>query len=300
MMMPNIELNNFKYIIISPVRNEEKNIEKTILSVISQTIKPVKWIIVDDGSSDKTIEIVNKYLEKHKWISLLKLPDRGYYDLMTGGEIKAFYRGYKTIKDIDYNYLSKLDGDISFDEHYFENLLKEFNTNSKLGIAGGGCYYKDQTGGFDFEKTYKYHVRGAARIYRRECWEQIGGVIDNLGWDAIDVYKARMFRWDTISFNDIKMIHHVKTWTKGGLIHGRKRSGRMEYLMGSHPLFFCAKVVRELLRWPYVVSCYALAYGYIKSFLKKERRVVDDDLLAYIRKEQLHRLFPLSTGRNKT
>lgn len=285
-----MERAKIQYIIISPVRNEEKNIEKTIQSVISQTIKPIKWIIVDDGSSDKTIDIVNKYLEAQEWITLLKLPDRGYYDLMTGGEIKAFYRGYQVIKDMDYNYLSKLDGDISFDERYFDNLFKEFNSNNRLGIAGGGCYYKDHTGGFVLEKTYKYHVRGAARIYRRECWEQIGGVIDDLGWDAIDVYKARMLGWETFSFNEIKMIHHVKTWTKGGLIRGRMRSGRMEYLIGTHPLFFCAKVMREFAFKPYIVSACALLYGYMKSFLMNKNRVTSPELRDFIRKEQLKRL----------
>ena len=98
-----------KYIIISPVRNEEKNIEKTIQSVLSQTIKPIQWIIVDDGSSDKSSDIVEKYLKHTDWISLLKLPDRGYYDLMTGGEIKAFYQGYETVRNLDYDFLSKLE-----------------------------------------------------------------------------------------------------------------------------------------------------------------------------------------------
>jgi len=284
-----MEKDNIRYIIISPVRNEEKNIESTIQSVISQTVKPMKWIIVDDGSSDRTIDIVEKYTKNYDWISLLKLPDRGYYDLMTGGEIKAFYRGYETIKNEQYDFLSKLDGDISFNEYYYEDLFWQFQSNEKLGIASGACYYQDNDTTI-LEKAHKRHVRGAARVYRKQCWDEIGGVIDNLGWDVIDVYKARMLGWDTYNFEDIKMIHHVITWTKGGLIHGRERAGRMAYLMGMYPLFFYLKAARELLRFPYIISACAYIRGYRKAFSKKEERVVSRELMAHIRKEQLDRI----------
>ena len=125
-----MESTSIKYIIISPVRNEEKNIEYTIQSVLSQTIKPAKWIIVDDGSSDKTPDIIKKYLPINEWMSLIQLADRGYYDLMGGGEIKAFYKGYEKICDEDFDFLVKLDGDISFDKNYFEDLYKEFELNT--------------------------------------------------------------------------------------------------------------------------------------------------------------------------
>lgn len=276
-------------IIISPVRNEAKNIEKTILSVISQTIKPLIWIIVDDGSTDGTDIILKNYLIQYPWIKLLTLPDRGYYDLITGGEIKAFYRGFEVVKDLDFDYLSKLDGDISFDKHYYENLISKFEQNTKLGIASGSCY-QIENNEMILEKVYEKHVRGAARIYRKLCWDDIGGVIDDLGWDAIDVYKARMVGWETMSFEDIKMIHHVKTWTKGGLLHGRHRSGRMEYLIGTHPLFFFLKVLRELTKKPFVISCFAFVTGYIKATLKNEERVVDHKLMKHIRQEQISRI----------
>jgi biofilm PGA synthesis N-glycosyltransferase PgaC len=284
-----LEINKIKYIIISPVRDEENHIEKTIQSVISQTIKPMKWVIVDDGSTDTTSEIIETYLPKNDWITLLKLPDRGYYDLMTGGEIRAFYKGFKTIKHLDYDFISKLDGDISFDEHYYEDLFNKFDSNKKLGIAGGAVYYSEN----DFltlEKSYKKHVRGAARIYRRECWDDIGGAIDKLGWDSIDVYKARMLGWDTYSFEEIKMIHHVKTWTKGGSIHGHLRAGRMQHLIGTHPMFILLKAGRGIFQRPFLIRFFAFLAGYLKSHIKQEERVVDRDLMAYIRKDQLNRL----------
>ena len=283
--------NNIKYIIISPVRNEAKNIERTIKAVISQTIKPLRWVIVDDGSEDLTPMIVERYTSQNSWMQLLRLPDRGYYDLMEGGEIKAFLRGYGTISGLDYEYLVKLDGDISFGETYFEDLFTEFSKNRKLGIASGFCYFYEGEKLIG-ERCFKKHVRGAARVYRKECLEKIGEPIANLGWDAIDVYKARMFGWETSSFEKIKMIHHVKTWTKGGIIHGKIRAGRMEYLMGTHPLFLTAKIVREVFRRPFLIGCVALTLGYLRSFLKKEKHVVDPKLMCYIRREQLDRIRP--------
>jgi glycosyltransferase involved in cell wall biosynthesis len=284
-----MNIKSTKYIVISPVRNEEKNIEYTLKSVISQTIKPVKWIIVDDGSSDTSAEIVKKYAQNREWISLIQLPDRGHYDLMEGGEIKAFYKGYETIKDKKYEFLAKLDGDISFDKHYFENLLKEFRLNSKLGIASGLCYIKKGNKLIP-EKTYRKHPRGPARVYRRDCWDDIGGVEDKLTWDAIDAYKARMLGWDTANFENIKATHHVKTWKKGGLIHGLERAGRLQYLMGTHYLFFAAKVIKRTLSRPYIFGAGVMLYGYLKSYIAREPRVPEPKLINYIRKEQLKRL----------
>jgi poly-beta-1,6-N-acetyl-D-glucosamine synthase len=283
---------DIKYIIITPVRNEEAYIEKTLESVIAQTIRPIKWIIVDDGSTDNTAKIIEKYTFGHPWISLIKISDRGYYDLSKGGEIKAFYIGYKSLKDIEYDFIAKLDGDISFDEKYFEALFAEFRNNLLLGIASGACYYlvKDK---MIIEKSYTRHVRGAARVYRKECWEQIGGPVTELGWDAVDVYKARMLGWETRSFEQIKMIHHVKTGTKAGVFKGRIRLGRVAFLMGMHPLFFSIKAMRELFNKPYILGAMAYLYGYFVSLMHKEKRIVDKKLMEYIRREQFSRLLQI-------
>lgn len=284
-----MDLKLTKYFIISPVRNEEKNIQYTINSVLSQTIKPVRWIIVDDGSSDRTAEIIENHTLNNGWISMIKLADRGYYDLMGGGEIKAFYRGYEKIKDEYFDFLVKLDGDISFDKYYFEHLFKEFYLNPRLGIASGSLFHMQKNNRLIPEKTYKHHPRGAARAYRRQCWEDIGGVEDKLTWDAIDVYKARMLGWDTYNFNRIKATHHVKTWEKGGLIQGLIRAGRLQYLMGTHVLFFAVKVIKKVFARPYFFAASLMLYGYLKSYISGEEKVPDPQLLNYIRKEQLKR-----------
>jgi len=284
-----------RLVVISPVRNEEKNIGATLSSVIAQTARPVRWVIVDDGSIDRTAEIAESHAAQHPWISVLRLSDRGYYDLMFGGEIKAFYEGLRTIRDVDFAFLGKLDGDVSFGPTYYEDLLQRFNALPRLGIAGGGCYYLSG-GRMVYEPAYELHVRGAARLYRRACWDDIGGVIPGLGWDAVDCYKARMLGWQTRTFEDIRFIHHVVTWTKGGLLHGRKRSGRIEYLMGTHPLFFASKVLREIGRRPYLLRAYCVTVGYLQSAFRGEKRVCDPYLLRYIRREQLDRLLKRRAG----
>lgn len=278
-----------KYVLISPVRNEGRNIDKTINSVIHQSILPQQWIIVDDGSTDNTKEIIRGYLKDYKFINLIELPDRGYYDLSGGGEIKAFYEGFKNMKHSNFEYIGKLDGDVSFDSDYFKNLLEKFVYNENLGIISGSCYY-DYDGSLKLEKSYIYHVRGAARLYRKKCWDDIGGTIKDLGWDAIDVYKARMKGWQTQSFNEIKMIHHVKTWTKGGILKGRKRGGRIEYLKGSHPLFILIKTLVYVFTSPIFIGAMFYMLGYLMPYFKFERKNVERDLEIFIRKEQIDRL----------
>lgn len=278
-----------RYVIISPVRNEAKNIEATITSMVGQSIKPLAWVIVDDGSNDKTPEIICRCVTGIHWITVITLPDRGYYDLMGGGEIRAFYRGLEKVQHLDFDFLGKLDGDIVLERSYYEELLGRFRENPRLGIAGGTCLHYEGAK-LVVEKVYEKHVRGAARMYRKACWDAIGGVIDKLGWDAMDCYKARMLGWETRSFEDLRVIHLVKTWSKGGWLHGRRRSGRMEFLIGSHPAFFLLKVVRELKVKPYLLSTLALAGGYFIARCKREPRVADAELVRYIRREQLGRL----------
>lgn len=283
-----------KYVIISPVRNEARNIESTLISVTEQSVLPHRWIIVDDGSTDKTTEIIEPYTQQYPFISLLSLPDRGHYDLLTGGEIKAFYHGLDHLDFSNYDFLVKLDGDISFSPTYFEHLFIEFDKDDRLGIAGGVCH-NEVNGELIKERSYKYHVRGAARAYRKECWDELGGTYRDLGWDAIDIYKARMLGWSTQSFDHIPMKHHVITWTKGGLYRGKMRSGRMEHLIGTHPLFFTLKVIKEISEKPYFLCSFALLSGYLKSVLSAEKRVAEPEVVKFIRKEQLKRIFSVQS-----
>lgn len=278
-----------EYVIISPVRNEAANIERTVRSVCAQSSLPKLWVIVDDGSTDDTVKIIKQCAAGRDWIKLLSLSDRGFYDLMEAGEIKAFYEGLTVVGELPFEFLGKLDGDIELEANYYEMILSRFREYPKLGIASGTCWHFDK-GQRVKEAVYEYHVRGAMRVYRKACWKDIGGVPRSLGWDAIDCYKARMHGWETRSFDDLPVLHLVKTWAKGGWLHGRKRSGRMEYLIGTHPLFFAAKCLRDLTLRPYLISACALAWGYLGALLVQEKRVGDRELIKHVRREQVNRL----------
>jgi poly-beta-1,6-N-acetyl-D-glucosamine synthase len=285
-----------RYAIISPIRNEARHIEKTINSVAAQVVLPNEWIVVDDGSTDDSAKIVSIYAARFPWLHLLRLQDRGYYDLRRGGEIKAFYHGLDLVNLPDLDFLVKLDGDVSFESGYFSDLLREFSQDPRLGIASGACYYEQQ-GRMVLEKANELQPRGAARMYRLECWRDIGGVVRDLAWDVVDVYRARMQGWHTRAFRDIRMIHHVKTDSKGGVISGWRRQGRVEYLVGTHPLFFLLKAGAAILRNPFLVGSLCFLFGFLESRRAGEARVVDADLGRFIRNEQLRHLRELTLGR---
>src|ERR1700722_2875279 len=172
-----------KYCVITPVRDEEEFIGKTFESIIAQTILPCEWIIVDDGSSDRTPDIIDQYAKKYSWIKALHRKNNGVRS--TGGGIAGFLFGLETLRTTDWQFLINLDGDLSFDSDYFERCFQYFAATPKLGIAGGMIYNKigDQ---LVLEKVAEFHVRGATKIYRRECWDSLGGMWNGLGWDTID------------------------------------------------------------------------------------------------------------------
>jgi len=278
-----------RYILISPVRNEAKHIKRTIESVLRQNIKPKKWIIVDDGSTDDTLKIVEEYASNNPIIELIKIKDRGHYDLYYGGEIKAFYRGYEEIEIEEIDYIGKIDGDISFKNDYFEKIFGEFNRNKKLGIAGGRCIYRINNETV-VEQSSKEHVRGASKIYRIECWKDINGVEKELAWDTIDVYKARMKGWETKTFDDIQFEHFVKTGSKSGVLNGFKRRGRVAYLSGMLPLYFVLRLKKEITTKPYLYGALICLISYIKCYFVKEKRLVDNKLRKFVRSEQKRKI----------
>ena len=284
-----MQKNNINYVIISPVRDEELYIEKTILSVISQTIQPAKWIIVNDGSVDKTPVIVQKYSSKHKWIYLLNKENRGYAE-PGRGVMEAFYVGYNHIKNIeDHEYIVKLDGDLEFQANYFESLFKEFEKNSKLGIASGVCMI-ERKGAWEREKHPEYHVRGPSKVYKKACWKDIGGLIRRKGWDTIDEMKALSLGWETKSFRNLPIIHYKPTGYNTGAYKWAIMGGKSDYYCGYHPLFIIAKGVKRIFQRPYIIGGLLIIYGYFNEYIKNGERIKDDDLIKFIQKQQINRL----------
>ena len=218
------------YLIVTPARDEERFIEKTIQSVVSQTILPQEWVIVDDGSTDKTKDIVLHYAREHDWIRLLKLPDRGKREL-GAAVVNAFNYGLRNTRTIDYEFLCKLDADLTLPPNYFEFLFDRFRENPCLGITSG-CTYIQSGEKLIWERTYERHSRGMMKLYRRKCFEDINGLVSELGWDMIDDYKAQMNGWQTRNFKRLKVIHHRPMGTSiNGTLTGKIRAGRIQYLL---------------------------------------------------------------------
>jgi biofilm PGA synthesis N-glycosyltransferase PgaC len=282
-----------KYLIITPVRDEEKHIEKTIHSVCSQTMLPNEWIIVNDGSTDRTGEILDEYAARIPWLHCVHRPNRGFRK-SGGGVVEAFNDGYARKSHNDWEFIVKLDGDLEFSPKYFEKCLDHFRSEPELGIGGGEIYHQfgDQ---LKLESNPQFHVRGATKIYRRACWEAIGGLWPAPGWDTIDEVKANMLGWKTRAFPELQLHHQRLTGAADGLLRDSVKHGLVCYVARYHPLFFAASCFYRLRRKPYFAVPAAMAYGFLKGLLQAHTRVNDKDYVRYIRRQQLRRLLGLET-----
>jgi poly-beta-1,6-N-acetyl-D-glucosamine synthase len=287
------ENNGSKYVIVSPVRDEEQYIEKTIRSVIGQTIRPREWIIVDDGSRDQTARIIDAFAKEHPWIKAVHRTDRGARVPGTG-VMEAFYDGYQSLESASWEFVVKLDGDVGLEPEYFERCFERFNQDPKLGICGG-MMYCIRNGSLMLESNPVFHVRGPIKLYRRSCWEAIGGLIKAPGWDTVDEVQANRLGWHTKSFSDLKVIHYRPTGTEQGAWRDGVKMGRAAYISGYHPVFMAAKCAKRLFQKPYVVVAIAHGYGFVTGYLKKIPRIKDRAFIAYIRNQQLRRLFLLKS-----
>lgn len=281
------------YIIITPVRDEEKYVRSTIESVICQTIRPVEWVIVDDGSADRTGDIIDHYAAQFPWIHAVHRPNRGFRK-SGGGVVEAFYDGYNALRSDDWDFIAKLDGDLTLAPDYFEKCFAHFQCERRLGIGGGDIYH-NVGGKLILEANPRFHVRGATKIYRRACWEAIGGLWLAAGWDTIDEVKANMLGWTTGSFRELHLVHHRFTGSADGLVPDRIKHGLACYVSGYHPLFVAASCLRRLVQKPYVVGSLAVLVGFLKGYLGAIPRVNDSQLISYIRAQQLRRLCGLET-----
>ena len=280
---------HIRYVIITPVRDEEAYIHKTLESVASQTILPIEWIIVNDGSTDRTGEIGDQQARKNPWIKVIHTKNRGFRQAGTG-VIDAFYEGYRTISQKDWEFVVKLDGDLSFQPDYFEESFRQFAKNARLGI-GGGMIYNLVKGELQWERHPMFHVRGATKIYRRECWNDIGGLMKAPGWDTLDEVKANMFGWQTQSFLGLRVVHHRFTGSADGTWRNFVKNGLANYISGYHPIFMAVKCMKRLFQKPYIVGALGLLDGFITGYVKNIPQVPDEALIHYLRQQQLKRIF---------
>jgi len=277
-----------RYVVITPVRNEARYIESTIRSVVGQTIRPTEWIIVDDGSTDGTGVIVKRYANLYPWIRPKRRPNRGYRQ-SGGGVVEAFSEGYNSLHSNDWEFIVKLDGDLSFSPNYFERAFEYFGAQPRLGI-GGGSIHHIVNGNLRLEKCPRFHVRGATKIYRKDCWTAIGGLWPAPGWDIIDEVKANMLGWVTESFVDLDVIHHRFTGTGESRWRNMVKNGRAYYVAGYHPLFMAVKCFYRLAFKPYIVGSIGMAFGFVSGYLNRIPQVDDRAMIQYLRRQQLRRL----------
>ena len=277
-----------KYIIVTPARDEEEHIEKTILSVVQQTVRPTQWIIVDDGSRDKTGSIIDSFAASYPWIKPVHRSNRGFRQAGRG-VINTFYDGYEQIDAPGWGFIVKLDADLSFAPDYFECCFEEFAKDPGLGIGGGGIWHQ-QDGGLKLEPNPTFHVRGATKIYRRECWEKLGGLLRAPGWDTVDEVKANMLGWTTRTFPDLAVLHWRFTGAADGAWRDCIKNGRANYFAGYHPVFMLFKCMRRLGVRPYIIGACGLFWGFLSSYVQGVAQVTDNDLIKYTRKQQMRRL----------
>ncbi len=282
-----------RYVIITPVRDEEKHIDATIESVSRQSIRPVEWVIVDDGSSDRTGEIIDQYAARLPWLHVVHRPNRGFRQ-SGGGVVDAFYDGYDALRCNNWDFIVKLDGDLSFAPDFFEKCFQHFDVECRLGIGGGEVFH-ELNGQFRLEKNPRFHVRGANKIYRKACWEEIGGLWRAPGWDTIDEIKANMRGWKTYSFENLRLVHHRFTGAAEGHWRDNKKHGLACYNCGYHPLFVVASCVSRLPRKPYFLGSIAVFYGFLRGYFTDTNRINDKKLISYVRLQQLRRLFGMET-----
>jgi len=284
-----MNFSDLSYVLITPARNEEEYIEKTINSVVSQSMLPKKWVIVSDGSTDRTEAIVKDYLDNYTWMELIVLP--AHRDRQFAAKVSAFNAGYQRLKEISYNVIGNLDADISFENDYFEFLMEKFAEIHKLGVAG--TPFVEEGTHYDYRFTNIEHVSGACQMFRRECYENIGGYIPIKGGgiDWVAVTTARMKGWKTRTFTEKKCYHHKKMGTGNtSALMSHFKHGQKDYYLGGHPLWEIFRTIYQMSKKPFFLGGLFLFVGYSWALITKAERPIPMDIIKFHRSEQMQRL----------
>jgi len=278
------------YVLITPAWNEKDFIERTIESVLTQTIRPLRWVIVSDGSTDGTDDIVKNYADRFDWIELLRQPDRT--ERHFAGKVHAFNAGYAKVKDLDFEIIGNLDADTSFEADYLGFLLDRFAENPQLGVAG--TIFWEGNSICDYQFNSLEDVSGACQLFRRECFQAIGGYqpVKTGGIDLIAVLSARSKGWQTRTFTEKVFMHHRETGSgqRKNLL-GKFRAGRNDYLLGCHPVWEAFRSIYHMKNRPYVVGGVLLLIGYLWTMLCGNKRTMPAELIELRQNDQMQRLW---------
>lgn len=291
---------NLRYALITPARNEEQFIERVIRSVIAQTLRPVAWVIVSDGSTDRTDEIVQRFAEEHPWIELLRMPE--HRDRTFAAKATCVNQAYERLKSRDFDLVGNLDADITFEAGYYQFLVDKFAELPKLGVAGTPFVEnpdRPQDHSYAHQFADLQHVSGACQMFRRQCFEEIGGYarIKGGGIDWVAVTTARMKGWKTRTFLEMTCRHHRKMGTaERPPLVARFRHGREDYYLGGHPLWQLLRGILQMRTRPFVLGGLSLIFGYFWAMASRVERPVSRELMAFHRAEQIARLRKMLLG----
>ncbi len=286
-----------KYVLITPARNEAQYIELTLKSVVAQTVRPLRWVIVSDGSTDGTDELVRKYAADNSWIELLRMPERQERNF--AGKVLAFNAGYAKVKDLEHDAIGCVDGDASFDNDHFAFLLRKLAEDSTLGLVGT-AFRESSNSTYDYRFVSIEHVTGICQLFRRKCFEDIGGYVPAKGGavDRIANIAARMKGWKTRTFTEKVYFHHRRMSTaQQGILKARFKDGAKDYAVGSHPVWELFRTAYQMTKAPFIIGGLALLLGYTWSFVRDVPRPVSEEMARFHRQEQMQRLKEFLTGK---
>lgn len=279
-----------KYVLITTAKNEQKHIEKTLLSVVNQKQKPEMWVIVNDGSTDNTSKIVEAFKGKYEFIELVEY--EGNERRNFGGQLRAFKHGMEKLRVENYHYIGNLDADVSFNENYYKILITRMSENNQLGLTSGYIY--EMSGKEFIRRKYSSEnsIPGAVRLFKKKCFEDVGGYLELPygGADWVAEVTARMKGWQVKCYPDLKVFHHRRTASAEGMIYGGYIRGKMDYSVGSHPIFEMMKCVNRINSKPFFWGAAARLFGYFLSAIYREERIVSKEIIRYLQNEQVSRI----------
>jgi glycosyltransferase involved in cell wall biosynthesis len=288
-------MTNMKYVLISPAKNEATFIQKTLDSMIAQTLLPERWVIVDDGSTDRTAEIVGAYTKRYPWIELIRRPKRESHNF--AGKVHAFNAALERIQSLEYEVIGNLDADLSFDSDYLEFLMQKFAEDSELGVAGTPFIengYDSARDSFEGQN----HVAGGCQLFRRKCFHDIGGYVANRagGIDWVAVTTARMKGWKTRSFLEKRFRHYRPLGTaQRNKLKASFSYGEKDYYFGNSPLWQLFRAGYRMAKPPYVIEGAALLSGFCWATLRRANRI-SPELMRFHRSEQMEKLGVIFTS----
>ncbi|MGH2798629.1 MAG: glycosyltransferase [Thermoleophilaceae bacterium] len=274
-------MTKLSYAAITPARNEVENLRRLADCLLEQTIRPSAWIVVDNGSTDTSPDLVADLSREHGWILAIAVP--GEKTAVPGAPVvRAFHAGLAELDDLP-DVVVKLDADVSMERSYFERLLGAFADDPALGIASGACYELED-GAWRERHVTGDHVRGASRAYRRECLEAVLPLEERMGWDGIDELKAAVRGWRTSIVRDLLFYHHRAVGERDGASHRRwVAQGRGARYMGYRFSYLCLRTLHHSRRNP---AAFAMLWGYAAAALRREPVCADAEARAYLRRQQ--------------